>query len=207
MALRDRIAALATTGEIPIILSWLDSNPAATVAQLYAQHPRADLMLWLLCRCAGRPGWPSANNVLRIALLAAEEAELIIQVERPSEQRPAQALQAVEAYSLGQIGLGLVEVAALKAQVAAEQGERIGLYRLSEAAYACHHAGMALVQWKRGYYNGSSGARAHCWCSMWCSGRALADGYPGAELDILGTLALMMRAEASAGPEEEIPSQ
>jgi hypothetical protein len=93
---------------------------------------RPDWLFWLAGRMAGKPGWPTRQQIVLAACACAETA---LRFVRQGEDRPRLAIEAARAWTRGEANIEEVRLAA--ADAAAAYAAYV------DAAYAAYAAGAA----------------------------------------------------------------
>lgn len=97
-------------------VDWAKGKP---LAKAWKDSGRADWMLWLCGRMAGKPGWPTRQQVV---FAACQCARVGLKHAWKGEGRPLAAIESAERWSRGEATLEEVRKAAAAAYAAADDG-------------------------------------------------------------------------------------
>ena len=109
-------------------VEWVEDK---TLTEAWATCERADWMLWLCERMAGKPDWPTRQALVLVACACAETVLEIFEKKYPKDGRPRKAIETARAWAQGSATIHKVRSAAAAA------------YAASAAAYADDDAASA----------------------------------------------------------------
>lgn len=78
------------------IIEWFDERPEMTLENFWATSQRADWMLWLAGRQAGRGAWPSMAEVV---VATCDCVETVLRYFSDDEERPSRAIEAARSWA------------------------------------------------------------------------------------------------------------
>jgi len=128
-------------------LAWAKGK---SLRQAWAQCKRADWMLWLVGKLAGKKGWPTKQQVVLAACACARTA---LKNVPESERRPLMTIKTAERWARGKATPEEVRIATGDAYTAAIAADSRADYNAAYAAFAAASAASYIV------YDGSYAAR------------------------------------------------
>src|SRR5690349_8106487 len=87
LALSDALAEIDACDEA---IAWVGDRDLKAA---WAECERPDWMLWLCGRMAGKPGWPTRQQIVLIACDIAESVLHIFEAKYPQDKRPRSAIE------------------------------------------------------------------------------------------------------------------
>ena len=114
-----------------------DSIGTQSLEEFWTSCQRADWMLWLVCKMADKPTWPTRQQVVLSACVCAETA---LQYVQKGELRPATAIETARAWTRGEATIEQVRDAADAADAAYAAADAADAADAAYAAYAAYAA-------------------------------------------------------------------
>ena len=114
-----------------------DSIGTQSLEEFWTSCQRADWMLWLVCKMADKPTWPTRQQVVLSACVCAETA---LQYVQKGELRPATAIETARAWTRGEATIEQVRDAADAAYAAYSAYSAYAATYAADAAYAAYAA-------------------------------------------------------------------
>jgi hypothetical protein len=133
MKLSEKLQSMGACKEA---VKWAEGK---SLSKAWRSSKRADWMLWLLAKMAGKRGWPTHKQVV---LLACDCAELVLRHVSDGEKRPADAIKTARRWCRGRATIEEVKYAADAAAEAA-RAAYAAAFAAADAAYAAYAADAA----------------------------------------------------------------
>jgi hypothetical protein len=132
MTHKQFIKLLNDLGACEDAVTWVEEN-GYDLATAYRKCERADRMIWLFARMAGKKGWPTEAEVgLTVCCCAAR----VLKYVSEGEDRPANAIRTARRYWRGKATIEEVHAAWAAAKDAAEDASRSAANASSSAAWS-----------------------------------------------------------------------